>query len=250
MRKKSAGPDDVKAAASGLEPPPASANTSASQPALPQITHAENLNDRVARALAMKDGLTAASLAEELKECELNLKIMEVEGSQGAQANAEPAILAVRMERLHAYQRINASCQTVPGDPKQTRLHLLQLAVQQGVVGAAIERFEAGAREPFTLAHVVSDASSGDVRALATIAMYDMKVFSISRDEQDAARYALKLASTDPAVGVKVVNYLKIAESYAVPNSEFDLSKISSAARMDGVQIAGKIRDRLGKEAS
>ncbi|RZI59371.1 MAG: hypothetical protein EOP37_12150 [Rubrivivax sp.] len=210
---------------------------------------AGTLNDQVERALAAMDGPMAANLAAKLKECEINLKILEVEGAQGARPNVDPAIQALRMERLQEYQRINASCQTVPGDRSRARLRLLDLAVQQGVVGAAIESFEAGSREPATLARVVSDASSGDVKAVSTVAMYDTKVFGITRDEQDAARYALKLASADPAIGTRVINYLKIAESYAVPNSSFDLSGISSAARTKGAENAERLKERLGKKA-
>jgi hypothetical protein len=211
---------------------------------------AGTLNDQVERALAAKDGAMAATLAAKLKDCEINLKILEVESAQGARPNMDPAVQAVRMERLQEYQRMNASCQTVPGDLSQTRLRLLGLAIKQGVVGAAIESFEAGSREPATLAQVVSDANSGDAKALATVAMYDTKVFGITRDEQNAARYALKIASADPAVGTRAVNYLKIAESYAAPNSNFDLSGISAASRTKGAESAERLKERLGKKAS
>lgn len=211
---------------------------------------AGTLNDQVDRAFAAKDGPMAANLAGKLKECEISQKILEVESSQGARPNTDPAVQAVRMERLQEYQRLQASCQTVPGDQKQVRARLLDLAIQQRVVGAATESFLAGSREPATLAQVVSDASAGDVSALTNVAMYETKVFGISRDEQDAARYALKLASADPDVGKRVVNSLRVAESYAVPNSSFDFSGISSAARAKGAETAEKIKQRLGKKSS
>lgn len=211
---------------------------------------AGTLNDQVQRAFAAKDGAMAADLAGKLKECDINQKILEVESSQGARPDADPAVQAVRMERLQKYQRLHAACQTVPGDQKQVRLRLLDLAIQQGVVGAAIESFLAGSREPATLSQVVNDANSGDVSALTNVAMYDTKVFGISRDEQDAARYALKLAATDPDVGTRVATYLRIAESYAVPNSSFEFSAISNAARTKGTEAAERLKQRLRKNAS
>jgi hypothetical protein len=208
------------------------------------------LNDQVERALAAKDGPVAANLASKLKECDINQRILEVESSQGARPNADPAVQAVRMERLLEYQRNIASCQTVPGDLKQVRLRLLDLAIQQGVVGAATESFLAGSRAPATLSHVVSDANSGDISALTNVAMYDTKVFGITREEQDAARYALKLAATDADVGTRVATYLKVAESYAVPNSSFDFSGISSAARTKGAETAERLKKRLEQKTS
>jgi hypothetical protein len=80
--------------------------------------------------------------------------------------------------------------------------------------------------------------------------MYDAKVFNVSRDVQDAARYALQLVSKDPMTGRRVVNYLKIAESYAAPNSEFDSSKVSTAARTQGVEIASRLKSRLEQKVS
>ncbi len=192
----------------------------------------------------------AANLAGMLKECEISQKILEVESSQGARPNTDPAVQAARMERLQEYQRLQASCQTVPGDQKQVRSRLLDLAIQQRVVGAATESFLAGSREPATLSQVVSDASAGDVSALTNVAMYETKLFGISRDEQDAARYALKLASADPDIGWRVINSLKVAEGHAVPNSSFDFSGISSSARAKGAETAERIKQRLRKKSS
>ncbi|MFY7820022.1 MAG: hypothetical protein ACOVP3_04170 [Rhodoluna sp.] len=211
----------------------------------PANSAAGTLNDQIERALSINDGPGAASLAAKLNDCDIGLRILAVESSQGAQPNSDPAVQAIRLARLQEYERLVASCQTVPGDRNQLRLRLLDLAVQQGIMGAAVESFEAGSREPRTVSRVVGDAILGDLKSLTTIAMYDAKVFNVSRDVQDAARYALQLASNTPITGRRVVNYLKIAESYAAPNSEFDSSKISGAARTQGMEIASRLNNRL-----
>lgn len=203
------------------------------------------LNDQIERTFATGNGAAAAQLAGTLKDCDLNRRSMESDSRRGAPANLDPAVQAVRAERLQQYQRLEAACQTVPGDQNKMRLRLLDLAVQQGVVGAATDSFEAGSREPQILAHVVSDAALGDVRALATVAMYDAKLFNISQDDQDAARYALKLATSDAEIGPKVINWFKIAESYGAPNSKFNFSEISQSARSKGEETARRIKQRL-----
>ncbi len=204
-----------------------------------------NLNDQIHRAFTEKDGRLAANLASKLKECDVNMMILTVESSKGAPPDSDAALLEIRKERLQRYERMNASCQTVPGDQHQVRMRLLELAIQQEVVGAATESFEAGSRDPMTLSRVVGDASAGDIRALTTVAMHDIRVFGVTREDQDAARYALKLASIDPVVGERVVNYLKVAESYGAPNANFDLSNISESVRSRGEDAAGKLRERL-----
>ena len=207
------------------------------------------LNDQVERALAAKDGFMAAKLAATLKECDISQRILEVDSSRGAPPDADPAVQAVRLERLREYQRLQSSCQTVPGDQKQVRMRLLDLAIQQGVIGAATESFLAGSREPATLSQVVRDAYAGDVNAMTNVALYETTLFGITRDQQDAVRYAMKLVSTDPDVGSRAANFLRVAESYAAPNSSFDFSRISSAARAEAAEIAEKLKQRLGKKA-
>lgn len=208
------------------------------------------LNDQVGRALAAKDGPMAANLAFMLKECEINMGILEVASSEGANPHTEPELLAMRLARLRQYEREFAACQTVPGDHKQVRLRLLDLAVHQGVVGAARESFSIGSREPATLSQLIRDANAGDRYSLLNVAMYDRKLFGITRDEQDAARYALKVGAADPEVGSRVVNSLRIAEEYAVPNSRFDFSEISGEARTKGAEIAERLKLRLRENMS
>lgn len=244
---------ETRAAASAPTASTASAASTAGQLPVAQVPSghqaAGTLNDQVERALAAKDGLMAAKLANILKECDISQRILEIESSQGAPPNLDPAIQAVRMERLQEYQRLQASCQTVPGDQKQVRMRLLDLAIQQGVIGAATEAFLAGSREPATMSQVVRDADAGDVNAMTNVALYETTLFGITRDQQDAVRYALKLVSTDPDVGTRAANFLRVAESYAAPNSSFDFSGISAAARAKGAEIAEKLKQRLGKKA-
>jgi len=244
---------DTLAAASAPTASTASAASTTGQLPVAQVPSghqaAGTLNDQVERALAAKDGLMAAKLADTLKECDISQRILEIESSRGSRPDADPAIQAVRMERLQEYQRLQASCQTVPGDQKQVRMRLLDLAIQQGVIGAATEAFVAGSREPATMSQVVRDANAGDVNAMTNVALYETTLFGITRDQQDAVRYALKLVSTDPDVGTRAANFLRVAESYAAPNSSFDFSGISAAARAKGAEIAERLKQRLGKKA-
>lgn len=160
-----------------------------------------------------------------------------------------PRVQAVRNERLLEYHRMVAACQTVPGDPLQVRLRLLDLATQKGVVGAATDSFEAGSRQPSTLSRVVSDAMTGDLRALTTLGIYDIKLFGVTRDQQDAARYALKLISADPTIGPRAQTFFRIAESYGAPNSHFDFSRISPAARALAEEIAQRSKARSARNS-
>jgi len=244
---------DTLAAASAPTASTASAASTTGQLPVAQVPSgheaAGTLNDQVERALAAKDGLMAAKLAGTLKECDISQRILEIESARGSRPDADPAVQAVRMERLQEYQRLQASCQTVPGDQKQVRMRLLGLAIQQGVIGAATEAFLAGSREPATMSQVVRDANAGDVNAMTNVALYETSLFGITRDQQDAVRYALKLVSTDPDVGTRAANFLRVAESYAAPNSSFDFSGISAAARAKGAEIAERLKQRLGKKA-
>lgn len=244
---------DTRATASAPTASTASSTSTTGQLPVAQVNSghqaAGTLNDQVERALAAKDGLMAAKLADTLKECDISQRMLEIESSRGSRPDADPAVQAVRMERLQEYQRLQASCQTVPGDQKQVRMRLLDLAIQQGVIGAATEAFLAGSREPATMSQVVRDANAGDVNAMTNVALYETTLLGITRDQQDAVRYALKLVSTDPDVGTRAATFLRVAESYAAPNSSFDFSGISSAARASGAEIAERLKQRLGKKA-
>lgn len=209
-----------------------------------------SLNDQLERAFATKDGPLAARVAAQLEECQISQGILEIQSLQGAYRNPYPETPNERMERLSGYQRNIAHCQTVPGDPIQARLRLLDLAMQQGVMGAARERFLAGSRDSATISHLVSDAQAGDDNSLMTVSLYDAKVFSIAQEDQDALRYALKLASLDPDVGEYAARKLHVAESHAVPDSHFDFSAISSEARAKGAEIAERLKLKLGQKMS
>jgi len=208
----------------------------------------ETLNDQVKRALAGNDGPMAAILANVLSRCKSDLEILKLVRSEGHDPYADAQLLASRVERLQEYARKIAHCQTVPGDHVKVRLGLLDLAMQQGVVGAAKESFLAGSREPSTLSRMVNDANSGDISSILNISFYEPKLFGITQEQQDAMRYALKLASTDPVVGERIAADLRIAEHYPDPDSQFDFSAISNATRKNGAEIAERIKERLRKK--
>lgn len=209
-----------------------------------------SLNDQLEQAFATRNGSLAARVAAQLEECQISQGILEIQSLPGAYRELYPETPNERMERLSGYQRNISYCQTVPGDHEQARLRLLDLAMQQGVIGAARERFLAGSRDSVTLSRLVSDAQAGDANSLMTVSLYDAKVFSIAQEEQDALRYALKLASRDPDVGEYAARKLHVAESHAVPNSHFDFSGISSEARTKGAEIAERLKLRVGQKMS
>lgn len=204
-----------------------------------------SLNDRVGRALSERNGIAAAKLAAQLHDCDLNDKVLEVESSNGADPHASPEIQAARMARIQDYQRQIAACQTVPGDWAQVRRQLLDLAVEQGVPGAAGDSFMAGSRHPITLARLATDADSGDLLALSILSTYENRLLGIGRQQQDAARYALKLVAADPEMGRRPAIHLGIAESYATPGAKFDFSDVSEASRAKGEEIAQRLKARL-----
>lgn len=219
---------------------------SAPQARTNSASYVGTLNDQVQNALASDNSNEAVALAAKLKDCELNRQVMAVEGSRGA-TGSDAAAQAARVERIQDYQRQQSSCQTVAGDQHQLRLRLLVKGAKDRVAGAAVEAFEAGSREADVLSQLVSDAKAGDVKALTTLAIYDPVLFGTTKDTQDAARYALKVAATDPSIGKRVENYLKIAESYATPGSDFDIHKISGSARIEGDRVLNNLRSRSSK---
>ena len=224
-----------------------SVQSAASATQHPNQAPAGTLNDRVERALSMKDGSESHRLAGMLSDCEIYAGSLAVESSKGADPGASPELLAIRAERLQDYQRKISACQTVPGDHRLVRRRLLNLAVDQAVPTAAVDNFQLGSRDPATLARLFMDASAGDLRSLATVAMYDAQMLGISRDQQDAARYALTLGAADPHAGAQAGTYLKIAKSYAELDASFDGSRMSSAARELGEEIARQPK-RLGRK--
>lgn len=206
---------------------------------------AGSMNDHVVRALSERNGAAAAKVAAQLHDCDINDKILSVESSKGSDPHATPELQAIRTARIQDYQRQIAACQTVPGDWAQVRRRLLDLAVEQGVPGAAADNFLAGSRHPTTLARLAVDADLGDLAALSILSTYENGILGISRQQQDAARYALKLATADPDVGRRPAIHLAIAESYATPGAKFDFSNVSEASRAKGEEIAQRLKARL-----
>lgn len=208
------------------------------------------LNDQVEKALVTKDGEMSADLAAKILECEQDSMVLEVEGSQGGGAAREPALQAVRSARLQELHRHIASCQTIAGDQKQVRIRLLDTAMEQKVLGAAALSFQAGVFRPDVLQRLARDAEQGDISSLSHVATYKAALFGIDPATQQAARYALKIASEDPVVGNRIINYYKRAEILAVVLAEekspkFDFSNMSDATRAEGNAIAARLVQRL-----
>ena len=140
------------------------------------------LNDQVEKALVTKDGKMAADLAAKLLECEQDSMVLEVEGSQGGGAARDPAFQAVRNARLQELHRHIASCQTIAGDQKQLRLQLLEAAMEQKVIGAAVQSFYLGVRRPDVLQQLALDAEQGDLLSLSQLATYKATLHNKQHD--------------------------------------------------------------------
>lgn len=208
------------------------------------------LNDQIEKALTIKDGEMAADLAAKLLDCDVNALVMAVNGSNGGGAAADPALQAIRIARLQEYQRQFASCQTVPGNRTQVRLQLLDIAIEQKVVGSAVNGFNAGVRRPDVLQQVALDAAQGELSSLFTVAAYKSTLFGIDAAAQQSARYALKIASEDGTVGPRISNLLKNAEVFSVSlagekSAKFDFSNMSDTTRAEGAAIAARLIQRL-----
>lgn len=241
------------------QPAPQEASSAAGRDAAPKLKvrgqldwsrYPGTLQDQVEKALSNRDGKMAADLAAKLKTCDRNARMLEVAGSQGGESGSTPSLQAIRNERLQEYQRQIAICQSVVGDQKQVRMRLLDVAVEQKFVGAANQLFNLGVRRPDVLQQVVRDAQEGDLASISDVAAYNTSVFGIDKDTQDAVRYSLQAASSDPIYGPGIGRDLSSVAEAAVPlagekQPVFDFSKISDVARRDGAVIGHKLIQRL-----
>lgn len=238
-----------------------SAGTTVSEPT-PKVSGSLNwgmytgtMQDQVQTALTDRNGPMAADLAAKLWKCERNAIMLAYNSSRGGDSGGDPAIQAVRNARLQEEQREISACQTVGGDQNQVRLQLLNVAVEQKVVGAADTSFQAGVRTPDVLKQVVRDAREGDLFSLFNVATYNPTLFGINADTQSAIRYALKIASEDPSVGPRVGELLNTSEHLATAwadekSATYDYSKMSDAARKEGAVIGARLVQQLTKPKS
>lgn len=208
------------------------------------------LDSQVNRALGARDGSMAMDLANKLLECEVELlsqgnpvsRSGEVEASLGAQAE--------KVKQAHKSQRIISNCQTISGGTKEMRSRLLDLALEMGEAGAAVEIFLSGVQRPEVLRALVSDASAGDLKSLIYVAAHKPSFFSVDSSTQGAARWALEIAANDATVGHLARPYFEIAESLSVPlggeaRSKFDFSGLSAESRAQGQLIASKLIEKV-----
>ena len=208
------------------------------------------LSDQISIALAEMNGKMASDLAAKLQECILTSKLAAAEERQSTGGTSDPSLSAVRLARLQEEQRHQATCQTVAGDLSQYRIHLLEIAVQQNVVGAAAEIFQAGVHKPEIARAVASDASAGDIQSLFLVAAYKAETFNLNYESQQAARYALRDGSADPSFGERIDKYRKNAEAISAQISsgnpgQFYDANIQPSVRLEALAIAQRLRNRL-----
>lgn len=191
----------------------------------------------------------AINLADKLGECDMASRRL-ASGVPNQPVGGSIAVQAEGVKQIQEYQRIAAACQTISGDLQHLRLRLLDVARENGVVGAAVESFALGSRRPEVLEAAVSDATAGDIKSLTFVSMHKSATFWMSVDAQQVARYALILAAKDSTVGALVRPYLDMAESLSVPlggesQPKFDYSGLGSASRDEGVAIANRVINRV-----
>jgi len=214
--------------APGADPAPAAAPGARREPqahvsrpsVVPEVDWARypgTLNTQVQQALQNRDGVMAADLARKLRECGIAAGQMQPDIIQRrGTATHDPAVLALMDEQLRTYQRVLANCQTV-ADWRLAQLELLDVAVGQQVIGAAVESFHLGQRRPEVLQGVVRDAIAGDMSSLVPVTYHAPSTFGISKELQRSLRYAFEIAANDPEVATLVRRYVSIAESFSVP---------------------------------
>ncbi len=213
-------------------------------------TYPGTLQSQTSRALDKRDGEMAADLANKLNECEITSLIMSTPETGAAPAHRDVAAQAERVKQIQEYQRILANCQTVGGDIRQLRARLLDVAVENNIVGAAIQSFYLGTRSAVVLQLTARDAILGEVSSLIAVAAHKPSTFGIDAESQKAIRYALELGSVDATVGHRVPFYRSLAESSSVyladeKSPKFDHSNLSEASRSQGRAIADRMLTKL-----
>ena len=210
------------------------------------------MQDQVQKALADRNGPMAADLAAKLWDCFVHGMQLEYASSNGGDSGGDPAVQAVRKEQLQEYQRQVSACQAISGDHRQVRLQLLNVAVEQKVVGAANASFQSGVRTPDVLKMLVRDSTQGDLYSMVQVALNNAALLGIDIQAQSAVRYALKIASTDTSVGARIGPFVELSEKIApvwdTENlSTYDYSKMNDAARKEGAEIANRLVKQLTK---
>jgi hypothetical protein len=202
------------------------------------------LDAQIQTALSDRSGEKSADLANKLQECDVAALMVSLPSTAQTQ---DVQLQAMHANQIQEYQRILARCQTVVGDRKQVRLKLLDVAVEQKVVGAAAESFGLGVRKAEVLQGVVSDATGGDLKSLYMVAANTLDSIGTTAERQQAIRYAMEVASQDPVVGKRVHRYLDMAESFSVYmyGDKFNHTNISEDVRKEGLAISSRLVQKL-----
>lgn len=219
-------------------------------PAVDWTRYPGTLNSQIQQALQARDGVMGADLARKLRECHIVDVLMQPDAIERQVAlGGDEALVRIRNERFQEYRRILANCQTV-ADWEGAQRGLLDMAVDQQVIGAAIESFHLGQRRVEVLHGVVRDATAGDMSSLTVLAYNKPATFGVSPSLQRSLRYAFQLAANDPEVGKLVGRYLSIAESAAVPlagetQAHFNHDGLTQAQRAQGEETARLLIQRV-----
>ena len=211
---------------------------------------AGSLGDQVSRATASADGEMALDLALKILECESLMRSHFRGSSPGDARGAAPDVQRVRVERIQDEQRIVADCQTIPGDLKEARNRLLEVAADRKIVGAASELFALGSRRVEVLKQLCSDARGGHLQSLVFASGNDHLLLQMTKEEQLALRYGLYVAANHAEVGRRVLPYLETAQALARALADggankFDFSQMRDETRASGEEVARRLLDRM-----
>ncbi len=207
-------------------------------------TYPGSLFDNISRALDHQDGELAADMANLLSYCETIADALSA--NPKIKITGESSLISAL---LLSARRDYAQCQTVPGDQQLMRKHLLKLAYDKKVPGAALELLTADYAEPQLAASVINDALAGDFSSLRTIAVNNRNDLPVDADTLATLRYAFELAAHDPEIGDLIRPELLSAEKLAhllgkINTEKFDHRGLSDASKQQASLIAARILAR------
>lgn len=236
----------------GAETPASSVKGARVAPAINWQKYQGSLGVQADSALTARNGAMAMDVANMLAECDAAAQLQD-EASRRAGEKMSAEVQAITLERANERQRLLSNCQTVVGGHQAMRSRLLELAMQEKVVGAAAEIYSEQLRRqqvkqrPEVLEAMVADAFAGDVKTLVFVAAQGATTFGLSYERQQVLRYGFELAAGDREVGKALVNYLATSNSLsaALTDSRFDTANLSETTRAEGRALATRILARL-----
>lgn len=207
------------------------------------------LAEQIQRALDQANGEMAADLAQKLFECEHVKRSLAPENYQHIFATTKNIPDDIRKAVAQNYQRINSYCQTVTGDFQKLRQSLLDVAIKENVVGAALQSFYLGVRRPEVLQSILRDAQAGDLQTVNLVATAEPENLGIDSSRQAIFRYAMVLAAQESEPRSHVRLALSLAESAVASlrgekTHQFDSHGLDESARNQAQAIAAQISIR------